>query len=270
MGKKDRVFITFGILLIASLSCTNPVDIFLSTQITMKETATAAIWSPTYTVTLTHTPTLTPTHTPTSTSTLTPTSTYTSMPTFTRTQYPIFYEDFEDITGDWWVSENDYSLRGYFDGGYRILVKTPDLITWSRPPNEARYTDIRIEVDAIRLDGPDSNDFGVLCRYQDADNYYGLEISSEGTALIFKRVQDEYFPLSSEGYQKVDGILPDDWNHIVVVCRRDTLELFANGGLAASVRDDSFDFGEIALVAGDVDVGGADILFDNLYVYSAQ
>jgi hypothetical protein len=270
MGKKDRFFITFGILLIASLSCTNPVDVYLSTQIAVKETATAAMWSPTYTVTLTHTPTLTLTHTPTGPSTLTPTGTHTNMPTFTRTQYPIFYEDFEDISGGWRVSDSEYALRGYFNGGYRIMVKKSNWVAWALPPNEARYTDIRIEVDAIRLDGPDHNVFGVICRYQDDENQYGLEISSVLGALIYKRENNEFIPLSSDSLTEVEGIRPDDWNHIVAVCRRDTLELYANGILVAKAWDDSFDFGQIALVTGNIDAVGADILFDNLYVYSAQ
>lgn len=31
--------------------------------------------------------------------------------------------------------------------------------------------DVRIEVDAAKIGGPDDNDFGVICRYQDIDNF---------------------------------------------------------------------------------------------------
>jgi hypothetical protein len=67
----------------------------------------------------------------------------------------------------------------------------------------------------------------------------------------------------------VDGIYPDEWNHIVAVCNGEELELYVNDQLVASAWDDSFYDGQIALVAGNYDVGGADILFDNLYVYPA-
>jgi hypothetical protein len=214
------------------------------------ETATAAKWTPT--------PTRTPTRTPTNTPTFTL--------TFTATPYPLYFDDFEDEDSGWDIYNSTTVRREYADGGYRILMKEIKKFTWSRIPNEEWYSDIRIEVDAARTDGPDENDFGVLCRYQDPFNFYGLEISSSGWAFIFLYEDGRFISLFSE---EVNGINPDDWNHISAICNGDEFELYANGDLVANAWDDTFREGEIALVAGDFDISGTEILFDNLYVFPA-
>ena len=35
-------------------------------------------------------------------------------------------------------------------------------------------------------------DFGVICRYQDIDNFYGLEVSEDGYFSIWKYVDGEF------------------------------------------------------------------------------
>jgi hypothetical protein len=59
-------------LILSSLSCTNPITRYFSTQTAIMETATATMWTPTPTNTPTFTPTFTPTETPTYTLTPTP------------------------------------------------------------------------------------------------------------------------------------------------------------------------------------------------------
>jgi hypothetical protein len=253
MTKKVPLLLVFALLLLSSLSCTNPITMYLSTQTAIMETATATMWTPT--------PTSTPTNTPTNTPTFTP--------TFTPTPEWLYFDDFEDEDSGWSIIENTSVLREYYDGGYRIMIKVAGIFGWSLIPDKEDYSDVRIEVDAYRLDGPDENDFGILCRYQDNNNFYAMEIGSAGYALIYKFEDGDYEGLSDDHFEDVDGIDPDDWNHIVAICSGESLELYVNGELVASAYDSSFSDGEVALVAGNGDESGADILFDNLYVYPA-
>jgi len=247
MIKKGPLLFAIVLLILVSLSCTNPLTTYFSTQTALMETATAAMWTPT------STPTVTPTNTP----------------TFTPTPDYLYFEDFEDEDSGWVVSETTDVLREYSDGGYRIMVKTESIFGWSLIPDKENYSDVRIEVEAVRLDGPDVNDFGILCRYQDSNNFYALEVESAGKALIYKFEDGDYVGLSADHFEDVDGINSDDWNKIVAVCNGENLELYVNDNLVASASDSSFSDGQVALVAGNGDLGGADILFDNLYVRAA-
>jgi hypothetical protein len=251
MIRKTPIVILFALLIIASLSCTNPIASYFSTRTAVMETATATMWTPTPTFT----PTSTPTNTPTFTPTLTPT------PDF------LYADDFSDPTSGWLVVGTSPVLRAYDQGGYRITVKEANYSGWSRLPNKKNYSDTKVEVDGTRIGGPDDNDFGVICRYQDSKNFYALEISSAGDALIYKYENDIFYGLSNDSFTAADGINPgSDTNQITAVCNGDTLELYANGNLVASATDSSFTDGQIALMAGNYTTPGADILFDNLFV----
>lgn len=63
-------------VMVLSTSCENPIQSYLNTQTALMETATATLWTPTSTNTLTNSPT--PTRTITPTKTITPTQTPTS------------------------------------------------------------------------------------------------------------------------------------------------------------------------------------------------
>jgi hypothetical protein len=253
MARKGPVVFVIALFVLISLSCTNPITIYFSTQTAVMETATATMWTPTPTFTPTNTPTDTPTNTP----------------TFTPTPDFIYMDDFEDPDSGWPEYDEDVLLSEYTDGGYRILVREPGWFVWTRPSPMKQYSDIRIQVEVKKIGGPDENSMGVMCRYKDNENFYGFDISSLGMALIYKYEGGEYIGLSADGYEDVDGINPGDVNLLVAVCSGEDLELYVNGDLVASATDSSFAKGQIALLAGNGDVAGADILFDNLYVFDA-
>ncbi|MBU4226021.1 MAG: hypothetical protein KKC71_09395 [Chloroflexi bacterium] len=158
-------------------------------------------------------------------------------------------------------------MSDYANGGYRIYVKMTEYDAWANP-SRSFPGDVRIEVDATKIGGPDDNDFGVICRYQDVDNFYYLLISSDGYAAIGKYEGGSQQLISSDNMQKVDGITPGAaTNHIQADCIGSELKLYVNGNLVATATDSSFTSGDVGLMAGTFDTAGTDILFDNFYVY---
>src|SRR4030042_6730957 len=117
--KAPAVFLVVLFLLV-SISCANPITDYFSTQTAVRETATAAMWTPT----------------PTCTSTQTPTDTPTDTPAFTPTPDFLYADDFSDPDSGWAVGETDYMLYEYSEGGYRVKVMTPLFIAWSMSPAE--------------------------------------------------------------------------------------------------------------------------------------
>ena len=82
----------------------------------------------------------------------------------------LFEDEFDINTTGWDRFANEGGIMDYFEGGYRILVQRPGLNYWSTP--EKDYGDVRIEVDLLKLAGPDENRMGLMCRYQNGNHYF--------------------------------------------------------------------------------------------------
>jgi hypothetical protein len=116
--------------------------------------------------------------------------------------------------------------------------------------------------------GPETNEFGIICRHVDDDNFYFLTATSDGYYSISKYLDGEYYNLSEDTFVATDlvnqGIAS---NHLRVDCIGDTLSIHINGQFVASVTDSDFQSGDVGLLAGSYDEAGADLLFDNFVVY---
>lgn len=188
-------------------------------------------------------------------------------PTSTSTVQVLFQDNFSDPASGWSVFSDSDGSNDYESGGYRIFVNKPNWYFWSNPG--VNYTDVVIEVDATKVTGPEENDFGVICRYQDENNFYLLVLGSDGYYGISKVINGEEQLVGMEELQLNDMVIkPGDGatNHIKAECAGERLTLLANGQVLADVRDQDLKSGDIGLIAGTYDDPGVDILFDNLIV----
>ena len=179
----------------------------------------------------------------------------------------IFADDFSNPNSGWgiWTEDANGSFVAYQNNGLRILVKDQQFDYWSRPGK--RFVDARIEVDAIKLAGPDDNDFGLLCRYQDKDNHYQFLISSDGYAGIIKVADGKYSMLTGTDMVYTQAIRQGEaLNHIQADCVGQALTLSVNGEVVAQTQDSSFAAGEVGVIAGTDSDPGVDIFFDNFVV----
>ncbi len=177
----------------------------------------------------------------------------------------LFADDFSDATSGWSSLLDEKGFMDYYSSGFRIWVNTPGYNYWSTPGQQ--FQDMRIDIDAARIGGPDENRFGVLCRYQDVDNYYFFIISSDGYMGIGKVVNGVASLLGQDmmiyNPSIHSGVAP---NHLQAQCQGDTLSFFINGLPAGIAVDTDFKSGDAGLVAGAFDAVGVDVLFDNLVV----
>lgn len=186
----------------------------------------------------------------------------------------LYQDDFSDDSTGWTQLTDADGITDYYDGGYRIRVDTigsegNGMDVWARPGQNFEG-DIRIEVDATRIDGPDSNDMGVLCRYTKDDDgnfsFYYFLITSDGYVGIAKMNKSESEMISGEDMTESDAIKKNDTNHIRADCVGKTLTLYVNGKKVASATDADFTSGDIGLIAGTFEETGVDIKFDNFVV----
>jgi hypothetical protein len=177
----------------------------------------------------------------------------------------VFADDFSDPNSGWddWSDSGDSS--SYVNGTYQLNVNSTSSEIWGTL--DKNFTDTSVEVDATKLGGPDDNDFGIICRYTDSDNYYFAEIASDGYYAIAKYVDGTFSNIGSEGMIATDLVnMGDATNHLRFDCDGSTLSLYANGTLLTSVSDTDLTSGKIGLVAGSFDTGGVLISFDDVVV----
>ena len=175
----------------------------------------------------------------------------------------LYQEQFENNTTGWARFSNDNGIMDYDGGGYRILVKQPKLNIWST--SEKEFGDVRVEADMIKLDGPDENRMGLICRYRGGD-YYFFIISNDGYYVIGKFIGGLTLLLGQNEMQASDAIQKGTMNHLRADCIGNTLTFYINFTQVASATDSDFPRGDAGVVAGSFAEPGVDVLFDNFVV----
>lgn len=176
-------------------------------------------------------------------------------------------DDFSGINNNWDKVSDANMTTDYYNNSYRIVVNEANYDAWANP-DDLSFTDVQIEVDATKNGGPDTNDFGIICRYLSVDQYYYGVVSSDGYYGIYKKTAEGGKQLGLGGEQFSDKILTGAvTNHIRLDCIGTTLTLYVNGIQLDQRTDQTYTDGNVGLIAGTYTDTGTDILFDNLIVY---
>ncbi|MCD4753072.1 MAG: hypothetical protein K8R40_08380 [Anaerolineaceae bacterium] len=176
----------------------------------------------------------------------------------------LYSETFEANNGNWTeLLEEDGSMIGYQAGGLRFVVNATqrDKISILKQGQN----DAIISVDAQKLNGPDDNLMGIVCRWQNIGNYYAFLISSDAYYGI-AQVQDGNYQMLTNEFMELNEDLIHQGNasnHIRVGCVQNALWLEVNDTVISGIYDDTFSTGKIGLLAGSTVEAGVDILFDN-------
>jgi hypothetical protein len=178
---------------------------------------------------------------------------------------PYFMDDFSDHSNGWRLLNEEsgvfqydqQSLRAFLPGAGAEVITTPGI----------SLRNSAVDVDTEKVGGPDDNYFGVVCRYQNADNYYGFLISSDGYYAIVKNIAGQRIFLTNGSFQPAANIYPGNaGNHLQAICQERTLKWVVNGETLAEVQDTDLIYGQVGLLAGAIDQPGVDVRFDQFIV----
>ncbi len=177
----------------------------------------------------------------------------------------LFSDDFSDPKG-WGTLGRTGGSVSFDYQGMKITVNIPNYLFWT--VNGKKYPDAAIDVDAVLLNGPTNDNFGILCRFQDNEHYYGFVISHDGYYGIFKMKDGAIEPLlKPDAMQYSEEIRQGGVvNHLEATCNGSALTLAVNGKTLATVDDTDYQSGQIGLIAGAYNQAGVEIFFDNLVV----
>jgi hypothetical protein len=179
----------------------------------------------------------------------------------------LFQDDFSDTSGGWYRSDTEDGITDYYNEGYRIFINRSDYYLWSNP-KDLSFSDVRIEVDASKIGGPDFNEIGVICRYKDSKNFYFFIISSDGYYSVNKFIDgvEQWIGMEQPQFDDTNIRTGDTTNYIRVDCIQQNLSLSVNGKLLTTVTDSDLKEGNVGLIAGTWDIAGTDVLFENFKV----
>jgi S1-C subfamily serine protease len=174
----------------------------------------------------------------------------------------LYEDDFSSIDTGWPEEENTEEAYYYQDGRYFLEIKSDNNI---RPiTGGVKLTDVIIQIETRVEASSQTGDYGVLCRYQDDDDFYMFEITQDAYFAIYKMISAEWYPLIEYTYspmlENVSEAVFD------VSCIGETLTFAVNGVLLGEVDDSSIRSGDYGLFAGTFDTAGNTISFDNLKV----
>ncbi len=177
----------------------------------------------------------------------------------------LFQDDFSDPASRWQGLAEPGATAGYDGGAFRFQISEAERYYWSTPGLEFR--DARLRVLVTKLSGADIGMFGLICRYQDAENFYFFTITGDGYYAVGKFEDGVESLLGLQTMESGPAIMRGDvTNHLAVSCVGESLILQVNGAELIRVRDGSFATGDIGLIAAALSIGDLEVQFENLSV----
>ncbi len=177
----------------------------------------------------------------------------------------LYQDDFSDSNSGWPVASDADKAASYTaDGKYLLQAITVKQDVWAHPGQN--FSDAVIEADAAKASGPDNNGFGLVCRFQDNNNFYFFMTSSDGYQAIgmYQNGTSKY--LTAEKMQSTDAVT-SGVNHLRADCVGSTLTFYINGQKVSSATDSTFTSGDVGVMVGTFDEPNVGVTFDNFAVY---
>jgi hypothetical protein len=129
--------------------------------------------------------------------------------------------------------------------------------------------DARIEVTARSVTTDDAA-FGIICHYQNSNNYYYAGVSADGYYAIIREENDSSTVLTdatNNQWQSSDLIPLNAASYrVALMCADETLTLYVDDVEIASVFDSSFTDGDVGLFVQTFTETPAEVYFDDFVV----
>jgi hypothetical protein len=182
----------------------------------------------------------------------------------------VFSETFPPNTTRWPLfDERDYYTTHkteVSEGVYRWETLAHRDFVWWAYPDSPQLSDFHLSVEARRLSGTLTGEFGVVMRIQDGD-YYRFAISDVQTYSIERYSSDRWRTFSSSRLST--EIKPQEFNRLTVASSGSHFYFFINGQLVDEIEDDELGQGYIGLTIGLREAGDEAVFeFDNFSIYA--
>lgn len=178
----------------------------------------------------------------------------------------------DDFNGEQNCGWREYNQGGAVvaisDGTLNISTSQTGQIWWTNVRRD--FNDVIISVEARQTSGPNNNAYGILCRYQDENNFYVFLISGDGFYAVgkYETGKDQITYLTENEEYVFSEVINQGvaTNLLRVSCVGNELSLSVNGLPLITVTDTSFAGGDVGLGVSTLEPGTAVVQFDDLLV----
>jgi hypothetical protein len=212
----------------------------------------------------------TPTPQPTSTEppTVAPTS---APPTLAVGQLPLT-DAFSNAQSGFGITSDADGSVAYAGDGLRFSLVTRGF-EYRSTSHRVAAQDVIVETDVQQVSGPDRNEMGLACRYQENakkdpndDTFIGFALSGEGQVTIWQSLNGQVNRLVDWNTALLVDNTPGLVHRLKAACVGDKLSLDVDGHRVADATDPAPLTGDIALLAAMRADGQLEVQFDNLLV----
>jgi LysM repeat protein len=170
-------------------------------------------------------------------------------------------EEFDTCT-TWDTYNTEWASAGCVSGQFWITVTAAN--AWAVTTPEKHYGNVGVTTQAyLKTDSPGSG-YGLLCRYQDDQNYYAFLVSFNGRYAILKMENARVTYLINWTQPEEEIVLtePGDPNIVRATCDGTELTLSVNWEELATATDTTFANGDVGLIVGSLDETQAQVTFE--------
>jgi hypothetical protein len=175
----------------------------------------------------------------------------------------VFYDDFSDTASGWDEGAYEDASYRYDSGIYVIDVNAVNWLAWAN--RDEGISDVVVTAAMGVLEPTGVGDFGLMCRYQDEENFYAFEATEDGYFSIWMMQSGEMITLYDWTFS--ESIPQGEPFNMAVACIGDQLKMGVNDTLLAEVTDGALTVGGFGMIAGTLDTAGLSVGFDELTVY---
>jgi len=181
----------------------------------------------------------------------------------------LFFDDFNGEQDCGWATYNrGGGIAEIENAAMQLTVSQPGQVWWTNPARD--FDDVVIRAEARQVSGSNDNAYGLICRYQNEENFYIFLISGDGYYAIgkYQSGSENVQYLTGDGqFQQSDTINTGiASNEMQVSCVGNELTLEVNGTPLLTVTDPTFVTGDIGLAASTLQAETGVIEFDNVQV----
>ena len=181
----------------------------------------------------------------------------------------LFFDDFNGEQDCGWATYNrGGGIAEIENAAMQLTVSQPGQVWWTNPARD--FADVVIRAEARQVSGSNDNAYGLICRYQNEENFYIFLISGDGYYAIgkYQSGSENVQYLTGDGqFQQSDTINTGvASNEMQASCVGNELTLEVNGTPLLTVTDPTFVTGDIGLAASTLQAETGVIEFDNVQV----
>jgi hypothetical protein len=167
-------------------------------------------------------------------------------------------------------AEAGYALPGVHvvDGAYHIMTFERGRFVVG-VSQSLLLGDFALEVEAEQVQGDDDNEYGLVCGYQDEDNYYELAISGDGYAGFFVKERGRWESISP--FRSSEAVNQGNASNLLrLEVKGSAVTFLVNGEIVVQDFDASLGEGMIGFGCGSFGEPGLHCAFDSLTVWDDE